>query len=163
MTTSSPPRRRRLRWGQPPTPERHSSITTAYTHREMYWTEYGNTHRLWWNGEPCPRQLAEQQRRCVNVEKLAAGPASIALDSSRNTPAEIPWYSLNQPGVLYCTVGQNRGGGAQISLPLDVSLFLSQPQSTMRTTDAWWGERVEGRSEEGLRPAFEAESRCSRG
>jgi hypothetical protein len=40
-----------------------------------------------------------------------AGPASAALDSSRNTPAEIPRYSLNRPSALYGTDGQNRGGG----------------------------------------------------
>jgi hypothetical protein len=64
----------------------------------VYWINWENTNRLWWNGELCPRQLAEQRRRCVDVEKLRADPATTArfhehatmLDPARALGAIIP-------------------------------------------------------------------------
>jgi hypothetical protein len=76
-----------------------STITTAYTQRGMYWTEWENTNQHWWNGELCPRQIAEQRRHCVDVEKLRAGPTTIALDSTGNPSTTVLGYSRNKTGV----------------------------------------------------------------
>jgi hypothetical protein len=65
----------------------------------MYWIEWEDTHRLWWNGEFCPRQLAEQWRRCIDVEKLTAGPATTALDPTGNPSAKVSGCSRNKTGV----------------------------------------------------------------
>jgi hypothetical protein len=106
---------------------------------------------------PCPRRCADPWRRKKHGEQFV-----VTLDSTPSTVATI-WFQARQRATKTGPCG--RGGATGV---VRQRRLHSRAESSGGNVGARlvWNPQSRGgmgRSEEGLRPAFEAESRCNRG